>query len=146
MKQEEIRSRLIDGTIHVIARDGLDKATTKLIGEETSINQAYIYRCFEGKEDMFARAFDALDVELADKVMQHMPVMYMQEMEYEMCCRFFFLQCGNSCWATAINVLLMCGITILPISLNIPQKITRSALFCLLTNLRMLLKMKRMCG
>lgn len=90
MKQDEIRPRLIDGTIHVIARDGLDKATTKSIGEETSINQAYIYRCFEGKEDMFARAFDALDVELADKVMQHMPVMYMQEMEYEMRCRFFF--------------------------------------------------------
>lgn len=90
MKQDEIRRRLIDGTIHVIARDGIDKATTKSIGEETSINQAYIYRCFEGKEDMFARAFDALDIELADKVMLHMAVMYMQEMEYEMRCRFFF--------------------------------------------------------
>lgn len=28
MKQDELRRRLIDGTIHVIARDGLDKATT----------------------------------------------------------------------------------------------------------------------
>ena len=90
MKQDEIRPRLIDGTIHVIARDGLDKATTKSIGEETSINQAYIYRCFEGKEDMYARTFEALDVELADKVMQHISLMYMQEMEYEMRCRFFF--------------------------------------------------------
>lgn len=49
MKQDDTRLKLIDGTTHVIARDGLDKATTKSIGEETSINQAYIYRHFEGK-------------------------------------------------------------------------------------------------
>lgn len=61
MKQDETRRMLIDGTIHVIARDGLDKATTKQIGLETSINEAYIYRCFAGKEDMFAKTFDALD-------------------------------------------------------------------------------------
>ena len=90
MKQDEIRRMLIDGTIHVIARDGLDKATTKQIGLETSINEAYIYRCFADKEDMFAKTFDALDIELADKVMQHVAVMYMQEMEYELRCRVFF--------------------------------------------------------
>ena len=32
MKQDDTRLKLIDGTIHVIARDGLDKATTKSIG------------------------------------------------------------------------------------------------------------------
>ena len=90
MKQDEIRRRLIDGTIHVIAKDGLDKASTKQIGIATSTNEAYIYRCFDDKEDMFARAFDALDDELADKVMQHLPVMYMHEIEYELRCRFFF--------------------------------------------------------
>ena len=90
MQQDEIRRRLIDGTIHVIARDGLDKATTKSIGEETSINQAYIYRHFEDKEDMFAKAFDALDEELLAKTMQHVEIMYMTGMEYEMRCRFYF--------------------------------------------------------
>ena len=90
MKQDETRRMLIDGTIHVIARDGLDKATTKQIGLETSINEAYIYRCFAGKEDMFAKTFDALDCDLADKVMQHVAVMYMQEMDYELRCRVFF--------------------------------------------------------
>ena len=64
MKQDEIRRRLIDGTIHVIARDGLDKASTKQIGITTSTNEAYIYRCFEDKEDMFSKAFDSLDDEL----------------------------------------------------------------------------------
>ncbi len=91
MKQEDIRRRLIDGTIHVIAREGLDKATTKSIGEETSINQAYIYRYFEDKEDMFAQTFASLDDELVNKAMQHVSVMYMHEMEYEMRCWVFFI-------------------------------------------------------
>ena len=90
MKQDEIRRRLIDGTIHVIARDGLDKASTKQIGIATSTNEAYIYRCFEDKEDMFSKAFDSLDDELFAKTMQHVEVMYMTEMEYEMRCRFYF--------------------------------------------------------
>ena len=90
MKQGELRQRLIDGTIHVIAREGLDKASTKQIGLATSINEAYIYRCFEDKEDMFAKAFASLDDELVAKAMQHVPVMYMQELEYEMRCWVFF--------------------------------------------------------
>ena len=91
MKRDEIRRGLIDGTIYVIAREGLDKASTKLIGLKTSINEAYIYRCFADKEDMFAEAFASLDEELVTKAMQHVPVMYMQEMEYEVRCRIFFL-------------------------------------------------------
>lgn len=90
MKQDELRRRLIDGTIHVIARDGLDKASTKQIGIETNINQAYIYRCFKDKEDMLTKAFDKLDDELLAKAMQHVEVMYMKSMEYEMRCRFYF--------------------------------------------------------
>lgn len=90
MKQDATRLKLIDGTIHVIARYGLDKATTKSIGEETSINQAYIYRHFEDKEDMLAQTFESLDEELAGKVMQSISVMYMQEMECEMRCHMIF--------------------------------------------------------
>lgn len=90
MKQDEIRHRLIDGTIHVIARDGLDKATTKQIGNETAINEAYIYRCFEDKEDLFSKVFDRLDEDLFAKTMQHVEVMYVPEMDFELRCRFFF--------------------------------------------------------
>ena len=90
MKQDETRRRLIDGTIHVIARDGLDKATTKQIGIETSVNEAYIYRCFEDKEDLFAKTFEALDQELFANGMRYIPVMYTQNMAYEMRCWIFF--------------------------------------------------------
>ena len=90
MNQSELRLELINGTIQVIAKYGLDKASTKQIGLATSINEAYIYRCFEDKEDMFAKTFALLDEKLVSKAMQHVSVMYMQEMEYEMRCRVFF--------------------------------------------------------
>lgn len=90
MKREEIRQKLIDGTIRVIAKEGLDKASTKQIGIATSINEAYIYRCFAGKEDMFARVFDALDEELFFKTMQHVEVMYLSKLAFELRCRRYF--------------------------------------------------------
>ncbi len=91
MKQDELRQKLIDGTIHVIAKEGLDKASTKQIGLATSINEAYIYRCFKDKEDMFAKAFASLDEELLEKTMQHVSVMYIKEMKYELRCWTFFI-------------------------------------------------------
>lgn len=90
MKQDEIRLALIDGTVHVIAREGLDKASTKQIALATSINEVYIYRCFKNKEDLLAKTFAYLDNELAEKAMQHVSVMYMQELDYETRCRIFF--------------------------------------------------------
>jgi len=123
MKQDDTRLKLIDGTIHVIARDGLDKATTKSIGEETSINQAYIYRHFEDKEDMFAKTFESLDEELVNKAMQHIPVMYMQEMDYEIRCWVFFTSVWKFMLATRISVLRLFGITTLRILNSIQQKV-----------------------
>ena len=90
MKQDELRYRLIDGTVHVIAHDGLDKATTKQIGIETGINEAYIYRCFTDKEDLLARTFDSLDDELVSKAMAHIEIMYMDNMSYELRCWVFY--------------------------------------------------------
>ena len=90
MKSNDTRRQLIDGTIRVIARDGLDKATTKQIGIETATNEAYIYRCFHDKTDMFAQTFDCLDNELLDTLMQHVSIMYMQTMDFEMRCWGFF--------------------------------------------------------
>ena len=94
MKNGEIRQGLIDGTIRVIAKEGLEKASTKLIGTTTSINEVYIYRCFKSKEDMFNETFAFLDDELVTKVLQHIDVMYMQEFEFLIRCKIFF----NSIW------------------------------------------------
>jgi len=64
MKHYNVRDRLIDGTIKVIARDGLDKATTKAITKETALYETYIYQYFSGKDGLFAEAFEKLDEEL----------------------------------------------------------------------------------
>ena len=55
-----------------------------------SINQAYIYRFFKDKEDLLSHVFEELDEELVAKAMQHVEVMYMPELEYELRCRVFF--------------------------------------------------------
>ena len=90
MKHYDVQSRLIDRTIIVIAENGLDKTTTKAIVKGTDINEAYIYRYFKDKEDLLSHVFDVLDDELVTKAMQHVEVMYMQELEYELRCRVFF--------------------------------------------------------
>lgn len=90
MKKDEFRHRLIDGTFHVIAQYGLDKATTKQIGAYTGVNEAYIYRCFKDKEDMLTQMFDQLDEELFSVSMQHVEIMYAQNMEFEARCRGYF--------------------------------------------------------
>ncbi len=90
MKQELLRRRLIDGTIHVVASQGLDKATTKQIGIITKTNEAYIYRCFEDKADMLTKAFDALDEELVNKALFYVDVMNMHQLEFKTRCRLFF--------------------------------------------------------
>ena len=90
MKQQELRQALIDGTIHVIAQNGLDKATTKAISQATGINEIYIYRLFENKENLFLKAFESLDQQLADKNMLHVEVMYIHEIDFETRCRIYF--------------------------------------------------------
>lgn len=64
MKHHDVEERLIDRTIQVIAEEGLEKTTTKAIVKGTNINEAYIYRFFEDKDDLLRKTFDSLDNEL----------------------------------------------------------------------------------
>ena len=90
MKQEEVRQKLIDSAILVIARDGLDKASTKHIAQTAAVNEAYIYRCFADKEDLFRKVFDFLDGELLAKTMQSIEVMSIPNLEFETRSRLYF--------------------------------------------------------
>ena len=91
MKQDVIRSSLIDATVRVVSREGLDKATTKRLAQEAGLNEVYIYRSFESKEDLFVKTFEALDRELIDKVLEHLPIMSMTQLPIEDRCRMFFM-------------------------------------------------------
>ena len=90
MKRDEVRNKLINSAILVIARDGLDKATTKQISHEISINEAYIYRCFADKEQLFAQSFAMLDDELVDVVDKGLAFMYDASLDFETRCRRYF--------------------------------------------------------
>ena len=90
MTKEEVRQTLIDGTIHIIATKGFDGATTKQIGTYTGINEAYIYRNFVDKEDMFVASFNVLDQELVNALLHAMPVMDDESLDpYERSFLFF---------------------------------------------------------
>ena len=90
MSPQEIRETLVDRTIEVIADNGLDKVTTKAIVSGTGINEAYIYRHFKDKEHLLAQAFEKLDYELVDALMENLPVVYMYQLDYELRYRLYF--------------------------------------------------------
>lgn len=73
MKHRNVKEKLIENTIKVIAAGGLDKTTTKAIVSGTGINEAYIYRFFQDKEDLLIQTFRSLDRELFEATMSHLP-------------------------------------------------------------------------
>ena len=66
----EVREILIDNTIRLIAEGGFEKATTRAITKsgmvlpDVKMNDAYIYRLFGSKENLYQAAFETLDKEL----------------------------------------------------------------------------------
>ena len=90
MKNLNYREILINSTISVIADEGLDKTTTKTIVNGTGVNEAYIYRFFDGKEDLLSKTFAFLDEELVRNIMDRIDVIDMKELNYEMRCRLIF--------------------------------------------------------
>ena len=74
MKHYNVKERLIEATIKVIAAEGMDKTTTKVIAKEAGLFETYIYQYFSSKENLLAETFDALDSELMGVLMKNMPV------------------------------------------------------------------------
>lgn len=79
MKRERnAKQAFIEGTVRVVARDGLDKTTTKSIATEAGLSEAYIYRCFESKEALLCAAFHMEDVAFAYFLKQNLVGMHIQ--------------------------------------------------------------------
>ena len=75
MKNGDVRKKLIESTITVIAEKGLDKTTTKAISIDSNLNEVYIYRNFESKEEMIKCAFEVLDRELLQVILDSTPIL-----------------------------------------------------------------------
>lgn len=99
MKQENIRQKLMESAIHVVAAEGIHKATTKAIATHSGINEVYIYRTFEDKDDLFSQTFALIDNELIACILKYQPIMNMQGIEIEKRCYIFF----KSCWKNTLD-------------------------------------------
>ena len=73
MEQREIQQTFIRSAIRVIAQKGLVKATTKAIAADAGLNEAYIYKCFKGKDELLAEALHYEDERLAVLLRREFP-------------------------------------------------------------------------
>ena len=73
-QKDSMRQTLIESAITIVAREGLDKTTTKRIAEEAGINEVYIYRCFKNKEDLLSEAFYTKDVNFINHIQSALSV------------------------------------------------------------------------
>ena len=99
MEQEYMRQKFIDSTIHIVAADGIHKATTKAIATHSGINEAYIYRVFKDKDDLFSTTFTTIDNELIACILKYLPIMEIKEINIDERCRIFF----RCCWKSIVS-------------------------------------------
>ncbi len=88
------RETFLNSAVRVVAREGIEKATTKAIAAEAKLNEAYIYKCFSSKDEMMAEALRIKDERLAKVLHEALPVMYQSDMPWHD--RAFALFCR--CW------------------------------------------------
>ena len=96
MKQDDMRRKLMESVIHVVAADGIHKATTKAIAAHSGVNEVYIYRTFKDKEDLFAQTFALIDSELIECILKYQPIMQIKSIGIDERCHIFFRSCWNS--------------------------------------------------
>ena len=83
MDQQSMKQAFIESTVHVVARDGLEKATTKAIAAEAGLNEAYIYKCFAGKDGLLSEAFYREDENFARLLRDTLPVMRLPDLTWK---------------------------------------------------------------
>jgi len=67
---DEKQLALMEAAIRAVARDGLEKTTTRSIGAAAGINDAYIYRYFRDKEDLLSQAFTQVNDRMIELVLR----------------------------------------------------------------------------
>lgn len=83
MDQQSMKQAFIESTVRVVARDGLEKATTKAIAAEAGLNEAYIYKCFAGKDELLSEAFYREDENFARLLRDTLPVMRLPDLTWK---------------------------------------------------------------
>ena len=99
MEQKEIKQALIQSAIHTISSVGIDNATTKLLATNAGVNEVYIYRIFDGKENLFKEAFTFVDRDFSAAILKFLPMVYNKKHDIETRFKNLF----ELIWQYAIN-------------------------------------------
>ena len=83
MEQESMKQAFMECAVRVVARDGMEKATTKAIAAEAKLNEAYIYKCFSNKDELLSAALHMEDVRFANLLQKTLPVMHMPDLPWK---------------------------------------------------------------
>lgn len=86
---------LMNGAVKAVALYGLENASTKTISASSGINEAYIYRYFDSKEDLLAKTFEREDKQFIEMILDNFPVLSYESLDYEVRCRLLFERCWN---------------------------------------------------
>lgn len=92
---EERKAALIKATVNAVVEDGVERLTTKSIGELSGVREVYIYRYFANKEDLLAKTFSLADEALLSLILDNFTVMSFDGMDYELRCRVLFQKCWD---------------------------------------------------
>lgn len=95
-QREKIRTELMDGVIKVVVNNGFDKATTRAITSSVSdikLNDAYIYRYFQDKEDLFQKAFMRADKKFIQTINDNLHYIEETDVEVKERCRKLWYAC-----------------------------------------------------
>ena len=90
----DVRNTLLDSTVRVVAQHGLERTTTKLIAADAQINEVYIYRCYNSKDELLKAAFHLEDVRLAEHVQKSLSVMRIHSLSWKERCFLLW----KTCW------------------------------------------------
>lgn len=83
MEQQRMKQAFMESAVRVVAREGLEKATTKSIAAEAGLNEAYIYKCFSRKDELLSEAFHLEDENYAVLLREILPVMQMDGLAWK---------------------------------------------------------------
>ena len=99
-REDEIRAMLMDSASYTIATEGYSRATTKRIAKRAKLNEAYIYRYFESKEDLICHSYAQNDRDLAALIISLIPALENGAGSWEDRCRLLFMRC----WELMVSV------------------------------------------
>lgn len=92
---DQQKAALMEATVKAIVADGVENLTTRSIGVLSGVNEVYIYRYFENKEDLVSKTFSYCDERFLRCILENFPVMSCDSLDYETRCRVLFKKCWD---------------------------------------------------